>query len=87
MDWDNLARLRPHDEVKFVLKDRADYEFARDVISRYDLARRAGAIHVSPVHGVLDPKSLSEWVLADSLPVRVQLQLHKYIWDPQMRGV
>ena len=75
-------RLRPHDEVKFVVKDRADYEYARDVIARHDLARRAAAIHVSPVHGVLNPRTLSEWVLADSLPVRVQLQLHKYIWDP-----
>jgi 7-carboxy-7-deazaguanine synthase len=86
-DWNNLDRLRPHDEVKFVVKDRADYEFARDVIARRELAGRAAAIHLSPVHGVLDPKTLSEWVLADSLPVRVQLQLHKYIWSPTTRGV
>ena len=86
-DWDNLDRLRPHDEVKFVVKDRADYEFARDVIARHELAGRAAAIHLSPVHGVLDPKTLSEWVLADRLPVRVQLQLHKYIWSPTTRGV
>jgi 7-carboxy-7-deazaguanine synthase len=87
MHWENLDRLRPHDEVKFVIKDRADYEYARDVISRYDLGRRAAAIHVSPVHGVLTPRTLSEWVLADHLPVRVQLQLHKYIWEPSTRGV
>jgi 7-carboxy-7-deazaguanine synthase len=87
MDWQNLARLRPHDEVKFVVKDRADYEYARGVIAAHDLPRRAAAIHVSPVHGVLDPKTLSEWVLADNLPVRVQLQLHKYIWDATTRGV
>jgi 7-carboxy-7-deazaguanine synthase len=86
-DWDNLDRLRPHDEVKFVVKDRADYEFARDVIARHTLAGRAAAIHFSPVHRVLDPKTLSEWVLADRLPVRVQLQLHKYIWSPDARGV
>ena len=86
-DWDNLDRLRPHDEVKFVVKDRADYEFARDVVARHTLAGRAAAIHFSPVHGVLDPKTLSEWVLADRLPVRVQLQLHKYIWSPDARGV
>jgi 7-carboxy-7-deazaguanine synthase len=86
-DWSNLARLRPHDEVKFVVKDRGDYEFARDVIARHELAGRAAAIHLSPVHGVLDPKTLSEWVLADRLPVRVQLQLHKYIWSPDTRGV
>jgi len=85
--WDNLARLRPHDEVKFVVADRADYEYARDVISRHGLAARVAAIHISPVHGVLDPKTLSEWVLADRLPVRVQLQLHKYIWSPTTRGV
>jgi 7-carboxy-7-deazaguanine synthase len=87
MDWDNLSRLRPHDEVKFVIKDRADYDYARDVITKYDLAARAAAIHMSPVHGVLSPRALSEWVLADALPVRVQLQLHKYIWDPATRGV
>jgi 7-carboxy-7-deazaguanine synthase len=87
MDWDNLSRLRPQDEVKFVVKDRADYDYARDVITRHALAGRAAAIHVSPVHGVLDPQVLAQWVLADRLPVRVQLQLHKYIWDPQTRGV
>ena len=87
MDWTNLDRLRPHDEVKFVIKDRADYEYARDVIDRHQLATRAAAIHMSPVHGVLNPRTLSEWVLADHLPVRVQLQLHKYIWDPTTRGV
>jgi 7-carboxy-7-deazaguanine synthase len=87
MDWTNLDRLRPHDEVKFVISDRRDYEYARDVIARYDLPRRASALHLSPVHGVLDPKTLSEWVLADHLPVRVQLQLHKYIWSPTTRGV
>jgi 7-carboxy-7-deazaguanine synthase len=87
MDWANLDRLRPHDEVKFVVKDRADYEYARDAIARHELARRAAAIHVSPVHGVMNPRTLSEWVLADHLPVRVQLQLHKYIWEPDTRGV
>jgi 7-carboxy-7-deazaguanine synthase len=87
MDWRNLDRLRPHDEVKFVISDRTDYEYARDVIGRHNLGRCAGAIHLSPVHGVLDPKTLSEWVLADHLPARVQLQLHKYIWSPETRGV
>lgn len=87
MDWQNLERLRPHDEVKFVVRDRADYEYARDVIARAALPRRAAAVHLSPVHGVLSPRTLSEWVLADRLPVRVQLQLHKYIWDPDTRGV
>lgn len=86
-DWTNLERLRPHDEVKFVIRDRVDYEYARDVIARHDLASRAAAVHLSPVHGVMDARALSEWVLADRLPVRVQLQLHKFIWDPGTRGV
>jgi 7-carboxy-7-deazaguanine synthase len=85
-DWHNLDRLTPHDEVKFVIADRADYEFARDVVSRR-LASKAGAILFSPVHGTLDPQVLSEWVLADRLAVRVQLQLHKFIWHPSTRGV
>ena len=86
-DWSNLDRLSPHDEVKFVVQDRADYEFARDVIARHDLPSRAAAVLMSPVHGVLDPRTLSEWMLADDLPARLQLQLHKFIWDPQTRGV
>jgi 7-carboxy-7-deazaguanine synthase len=87
MDWSNLDRLRPHDEVKFVIQDRGDYDYARDVLVRHSLTSRAAAIHFSPVHGVLEAKTLSEWVLADRLPVRVQLQLHKYIWSPTTRGV
>lgn len=87
MDWDNLARLRPHDEVKFVIQDRADYEYARETIGRHDLVARTAAVHLSPVHGLLEPRTLSEWVLADRLRVRLQLQLHKYIWSPETRGV
>ena len=87
MDWKNLDRLRPRDEVKFVINDRTDYEYARAAIVRYGIAERAAAIHMSPVHGVMDPKTLSEWVLADRLPVRVQLQIHKYIWPADTRGV
>src|SRR5215212_6064749 len=86
-DWSNLSRLEPHDEVKFVIQDRADYDFARDVIARYDLPSRAAAVLMSPVHGVLDPRILSEWMLADHLPARLQLQLHKIIWTPETRGV
>ena len=87
MDWDNFDRLAPTDEVKFVIKDRADYEYATEVVARYALVGKVAAIHFSPVHGVLDPKTLSEWVLADRLQVRVQLQVHKYIWSPETRGV
>jgi 7-carboxy-7-deazaguanine synthase len=86
-DWDNLDRLGPHDQVKFVIQDRGDYEFARDVIARHDLPHGASAILMSPVHGVLDPRTLSEWMLADHLPARLQLQLHKFIWSPTTRGV
>jgi len=86
-DWSNLDRLASHDEVKFVVQDRADYEYAREIIARYDLAGRAAAILMSPVHGVMDPKTLSEWMLADHLPARLQLQLHKFIWPPSTRGV
>jgi len=84
--WANLDAMAPHDEVKFVIADRADYEFARDVVCRR-LASKTQAILFSPVHGMLDPKTLSEWVLADRLPVRVQLQIHKIIWTPETRGV
>jgi 7-carboxy-7-deazaguanine synthase len=86
-DWDNLARLAAHDEVKFVIQDRGDYEFARDVIERHRLPERTAGVLLSPVHGALDPKTLSEWMLADRLPARLQLQLHKYIWSPTTRGV
>ncbi len=86
-DLSNFDRLAPHDEVKFVVKDRADYEFAKDISARYRLADRAGAVLLSPVHGVLEPKTLSEWMLADRFPARLQLQLHKYILDATTRGV
>ena len=86
-DWSNLDRLAPHDQVKFVVRDRADYEFAKDVIARHDLASRTAAVLISPVHGVLEPRALSEWMLADRSPARLQLQLHKYIWSPTTRGV
>jgi 7-carboxy-7-deazaguanine synthase len=87
MDWSNLARLGRHDEVKFVVRDRADYDYAREVLARHRLDQRCAAVLLSPVHGVLEPQQLAEWVLADRLPVRVQLQVHKYIWHPQTRGV
>ncbi|MCC7416997.1 MAG: radical SAM protein [Acidobacteria bacterium] len=86
-DWSNIGHLTPRDEVKFVIADRRDYEFARDTIGRLDLAGRTGAILLSPAHGILDPEPLSAWVLADRLPVRLQLQIHKYIWPPATRGV
>ena len=86
-DWSNLALLTKSDEVKFVIADRADYEFARDLLRKENLAARVNAVLFSPVHGELDAKLLSEWVIADRLDVRVQLQVHKYIWSPETRGV
>jgi len=85
--WANLDALAPADEVKFVIKDRADYDYAKRVIAERGLDRRARAVLLSPVHGVMDPKTLSEWMLADHLPARLQLQLHKFIWPPATRGV
>jgi 7-carboxy-7-deazaguanine synthase len=86
-DWRNLDAVGPRDEVKFVIQDRADYEFAAEVVRRHDLDVRVAAVLFSPVHGVLDPRTLSEWMLADRAPARLQLQLHKYIWSPETRGV
>jgi len=85
--WANLDRLAAHDEVKFVINDRVDYEFARDIVDRYHLADRCAAILFSPVHGILAPKILSEWMLEDRVSARLHLQLHKYIWSPEARGV
>ena len=86
MCWSNLERLAPQDEVKFVIKDRADYEWAREVAHRHDLPARCTVL-MSPVFGEVEARHLAEWVLADKLPVRFQLQMHKYIWAPDMRGV
>jgi 7-carboxy-7-deazaguanine synthase len=85
--WTNLEHLRPTDEIKFVIKDRADYEYARDVVTKHRLIGRCAAVLLSPVHGIQDAKELAGWVLADRLAVRVQLQTHKYIWDAATRGV
>ena len=85
--WPNLDMLRPHDEVKFVIQDRADYDFATGVVERHGLEDRCAAVLFSPVHGVLDPKLLAEWILNDRLSVRLQLQAHKYIWGADVRGV
>jgi 7-carboxy-7-deazaguanine synthase len=85
--WQNLPLLGKRDEIKLVLADRRDYEWAREVIEREQLHARVGEVLLSCVHGELDPKQLVEWVMADALPVRVQLQLHKYIWSPSTTGV
>ncbi|MBI3808661.1 MAG: 7-carboxy-7-deazaguanine synthase QueE [Nitrospirae bacterium] len=86
MHWPNLSQLAAKDEVKFVLANRADYGWARKILARHDLASRC-TVFFSPVFGSLDMRELAEWILADRLPVRFQLQMHKYIWAPDMRGV
>jgi 7-carboxy-7-deazaguanine synthase len=85
--WSNLEHLTRRDEVKFVVGDRADYEWARDVLRRDNLAPRVNAVLMSCVFGRLEPALLAGWILADRLPVRMQLQMHKHIWAPDARGV
>ncbi|MCH9648588.1 MAG: 7-carboxy-7-deazaguanine synthase QueE [Deltaproteobacteria bacterium] len=83
--WPNLDHLSDRDELKFVVADRRDYEWARDLVSGRPLG--CSAIHFSPVHGSVEATELAEWVLEDQLPVRVQLQLHKFLWGAETRGV
>lgn len=84
--WENLRHLGADDEIKVVIADRSDYEWARSVVSEHDLVSRH-AVLFSPVFGELEPQRLAEWILADRLPVRMQLQVHKFIWSPTARGV
>ena len=86
-DWENLTRLGPRDEAKFVIASPADYEYAKQVVRRHHLDRRCGAVLFSPAHGLLDARDLATWVLADRLPVRLHLQLHKLVWGSDARGV
>ena len=83
--WENLQLLKPDDEIKFVIADREDYDWARKVIDERDLNR--WTVLLSPVWGELDLKILAEWMLADRLPARLQTQLHKHIWGAEARGV
>jgi 7-carboxy-7-deazaguanine synthase len=85
--WSNLEWLTPHDEVKFVIADRVDYEWARGVTREHNLADRVNAVLMSPVFGGLEPARLATWILEDRLSVRMQLQIHKFIWSPTARGV
>jgi 7-carboxy-7-deazaguanine synthase len=96
---ENLESLTTQDEVKFVLSGRADYEFAREFTHRHRLSKRVNAVLFSPAfrkdatgardssHCLLDPQELAEWMLADDVPARLGLQLHKFIWDPAVKGV
>ena len=83
---DNLQYLDQKDQVKFVVADRRDYEWAKQMMAEHALAEKAQVLF-SPVFGELHPRELAEWILADRLPVRLQIQLHKYLWDPDQRGV
>jgi 7-carboxy-7-deazaguanine synthase len=87
MHWPNIDLLSPLDEVKFVLTDRADFDFACAVVAKYELSRRTAAVLFSPVHGVLAPSELATWILESGVPARLQIQAHKYIWTPETRGV
>ncbi|MEO1078383.1 MAG: 7-carboxy-7-deazaguanine synthase QueE [Pseudomonadota bacterium] len=82
-DYGNIAHLTPHDQVKFVICDRTDYEWARFKIDELELAGRVSDLLFSPSHGELEPASLAEWILEDRLPVRLQLQLHKLLWNDE----
>lgn len=86
--WPNLERLRPElDEVKFVITNRSDWDYALGVIDRYKLEERAKAILISPAWNEIDLKDLADWVAGSGLSLRMQLQLHKYIWGPDVHGV
>ena len=85
--WSNLAYLTARDEVKFVIADRRDYEWARSVIRQHGIAARVNSVLMSPVFGKLEAAGLASWILEDRLPARMQLQLHKHIWPPNTRGV
>ncbi|MCI0329466.1 MAG: radical SAM protein [candidate division Zixibacteria bacterium] len=84
--WENIDYLTPKDEVKFVLADRADYDWAVEVMRKHQLDKKASVLF-STVFGQLEPVKVVEWILQDKLPVRFQLQMHKFIWHPEMRGV
>lgn len=86
MDFANIALLTGRDEVKFVILDRNDYDYAQNIIEKYDLTSKTNLLF-SPVYGNLDLKTLAEWILEDKLNARFQIQLHKYIWGPDVRGV
>ena len=85
--FSNIEHLTKRDEVKFVIGSREDYDWSRAQVGRYALTQRCGAVLFSPIFGRIDPREIVEWILADKLPVRFQLQMHKFIWTPTTRGV
>jgi 7-carboxy-7-deazaguanine synthase len=85
--WSNIPLLEKRDEVKFVIGSREDYEWSREQTRNHDLANRCGTVLFSPVFGKIESRDIVQWILDDKLPVRFQLQLHKFIWEPKARGV
>jgi 7-carboxy-7-deazaguanine synthase len=85
--WPNLENLNPRDEIKFVIKDRADFDFALEVIKKHHLDQREPQVLFSPVWGMIDLKDLAAWVLQSGIAGRMQLQMHKYIWGADAKGV
>lgn len=86
MDFGNISYITKSDEIKFVIKDRDDYNWAKEIIDRYNLIERCNIL-ISPVYGEIEPRELAEWILEDNLNARLQIQLHKLLWHPEMRGV
>jgi 7-carboxy-7-deazaguanine synthase len=84
---ENIPHLAKRDEVKFVIGSREDYEWSRGMVREHGLAERVNCVLFSPIFGRIDPKQIVEWMLEDKLPVRFQLQMHKFIWEPRARGV
>jgi len=84
--WSIVNDLQPHDEVKFVIGDREDFKWAEEMLNKYSLNEKC-AILFSPTFGKIDPSLIVEWILEENLPVRMQLQMHKYIWEPKEKGV
>jgi 7-carboxy-7-deazaguanine synthase len=85
--WSNIDHLTLRDEVKFVMGSREDYEWSCEKVLRFHLIKRCRAVLFSPIFGRIDPRQIVEWILADKLDVRFQLQMHKFIWSPTQRGV
>jgi 7-carboxy-7-deazaguanine synthase len=85
--FSNIEHLTQRDEVKFVIGSREDYEWSKEQVERFELPRRCRAVLFSPIFGRIDPREIVDWILADKLPVRFQLQMHKFIWTPTQRGV
>ncbi len=85
-DWSNITKLTPRDEVKFVIGTREDFDWSADVIRKHGLAKRCQVL-ISPEFGAIEPRQLAEWILAEAVPARLQLQIHKFIWEPTTIGV